>query len=266
MFDSKNKGSSQDTDEVGAEAVGATVIDGFKLSREFADGKSRTRDIEIGTRLGFARERSVRQLIKTNKKLSNVMLRHVAQRDSLGRARVVTEYWLTRTETLILITLSETEIAHQLTDQIIAVFEAFLDGKLTPQTAAPDSVKLDALIAEVRSLRASVDVLQSGPGSHTGAISPTQYRALRSDAGTLARWEHRAGLAPSVAAARASIDQDLRSRTGWGGKARPWTTLPIHLLAEARTVLRERMQRMRAQLPEGAEQLALPYDPKPVKH
>lgn len=137
---------------------------------------------------------------------------------------------------------------------------------LASRVPAPSPVDLAPLFAELRSLRAAVEALQSGPSAATGAVSPTQYRALRSDAGVLARWEHRAGIATSAAAARASIDQDLRSRTGWGGKARPWTTLPAHLLAEARTVLRERMARSRAQVPEGAEQLALPYDPARVKH
>jgi hypothetical protein len=139
---------------------------------------------------------------------------------------------------------------------------------LASRAPAPIPVDLAPLLEELRSLRAAVEALQSGPSAATGAISPTQYAAFRSDAGVLARWEHRAGLATSAAAARASIDQDLRSRTGWGGKARPWTTLPAHLLAEARTVLRERMTRSRAQVPEG-EQLALPYDPaaaSKVKH
>ncbi len=272
MFDTKNKGNSQDSWNDSGAAVGATVIEGFYLSREFADEQPRIRDVELGERLGYSRVRDIRALIKSllkTKKLSNVHNRGAAPRPHFGANVADTEYWLTRTETLIVIVRSDTAIAYQITEQIITVFEAFLDGKFHARPASPpppSSPQLGDIMEQLKRLSAAVEALQSGPSAATGAVSPTQYAALRSDAGVLARWEHRAGLASSVAAARASIDQDLRSRTGWGGKSRPWTTLPAHLLAEARTVLRERMARSRAQVPEG-DQLALPYDPdSKLKH
>lgn len=133
-----------------------TLIEGFHLSRTFDDGLARIRDVELGERLEYSQTRHVRRLIRSmiaSGKLKDVAHRTAAVRSGFGPNQAEVEYWLTRAQALKVIMRAETAVADQLSDEIIAVFEAYLDGRMRPtsaadRTAAPvlDDATLAALI------------------------------------------------------------------------------------------------------------------------
>jgi hypothetical protein len=110
-----------------------TILEGFQLSRSFADGKARIRDVELGERLGYRDTHTLRKFIEslfTSKRLNRSEVVEVTSETSKRGGRPGREFWLTRQQALVVVIRSEQPIAVALSDEIIAVFEAFLDGRL----------------------------------------------------------------------------------------------------------------------------------------
>jgi len=118
-----------------------TRIDGWSIA---TDGdEPRILDEELGRRLGFARPRDIRKLIdrlRKDGKLNDIRISATASRIEIRpgvyRDQVVDEFWLTEAQALKVIAKSETAIADQILDEVIAVFIAYRRGQL----AAPQPV------------------------------------------------------------------------------------------------------------------------------
>jgi hypothetical protein len=107
------------------------IVDGWSVT---LDGEEPTvLDEELGARLGFARPRKIRELIE--RMVSDGILNDSDIRPTVGRvatgvaSTVVTKYRLTETGTLLVITRSDTKIAHAITRQVIEVFKAVRRGQ-----------------------------------------------------------------------------------------------------------------------------------------
>jgi hypothetical protein len=96
--------------------------------------------------LGYDRPRKIRELIErlvsgTTPKLRDVYVRPMTGRTLMPkggtRETQVNEFWLTRREALLIATQSETQRAWEMTETIVAVFEAVLDGKAPRVAHAP---------------------------------------------------------------------------------------------------------------------------------
>lgn len=92
-------------------------------------------------RLGFARPRKIRELIE--RMVSAGILNDSDIRPTVGRvdtgvaSTVVTKYRLTETGTLLVITRSDTKIAHAITRQVIEVFRAVRRSQLPAPQQVP---------------------------------------------------------------------------------------------------------------------------------
>jgi hypothetical protein len=74
-----------------------------------------------------------------------------------------------------------------------------------------------------------------------GAIAAARHNALVAEIRTLADVEVRVGAWPKRRAALADIRRELGEATEWGGKGKPWNTMPATLEPVARALLRRRM-------------------------
>jgi hypothetical protein len=75
-----------------------------------------------------------------------------------------------------------------------------------------------------------------------GAIAAARHNALVAEIRTLADVEVRVGSWPKRRAALADIRRELGEATEWGGKGKPWNTMPAALEPAARAVLLRRMR------------------------
>jgi hypothetical protein len=159
------------------------TIEGWVL--EQAPGEPRRiQDLELAKRLGYARPRKIRELIRRPieaGQLSDVLDRGPAPcggapnngpiRDPAFAAESEEhEYWLTRNQALKVAARSETPPADALLDEMIRAFELAIDGRLQlpppkPVTALPERVQAAAVMA-----RAVGEVLQLSPQSVAASI------------------------------------------------------------------------------------------------
>jgi len=86
-------------------------------------------DEELGRRLGFSRPRDVRALIREIFNDSDICGVTPQMR---GPGRKGRRYFLTRSQALKVVMRSGTSIAEQIQDEIIDVYEAWLDGRVAP--------------------------------------------------------------------------------------------------------------------------------------
>ena len=177
-------------------------VDGFEVPfrTDFEDGKPRVRDVDYARWLGYARPADIRELIKRmirDGKLNDVHQVRVARKwEGQVAARPVDEFWLTRTEALLLATQSETPRAWSMTETIVDVFEAVLDDKPTSpaQIEAARDRELRAL--EAGFLDRALDALKAA-----GQLSPANEATWRITAA-----EHAFG--KSLLALRPQNDQE----------------------------------------------------------
>lgn len=103
-------------------------IQGWPLTVVRGEKQPLIEDEELGRKLGFDRPRRIRELIARIFNDSE-LCRTVRQ----SRGRSATVFYLTRSQALKVIMRSETPTADRVQDEIIAVYEAWLDGHLGPR-------------------------------------------------------------------------------------------------------------------------------------
>jgi hypothetical protein len=244
----------------GGESFEATSFAGFALSKAFADGKARIRDVELGERLGYSETRFVRRLIKSlqkSKRLNDVRERATAARLAFGPDRAKAEYWLTRDQALFVIIRSDQPIALAITAEVIAVFEAYLDGKLSGTAAAnqhaAEVAELRAALAELRGeFRAlatkHTHLLESSTKRGEAPIAPETHAWLIGEIKRIAVLEVAAGDWPlrtgkptrkdtreaAVKRAMTGIRNALSDnrQIDWGRKGKPWHRFPANRFGE----------------------------------
>lgn len=95
------------------------------------NGEPRARDLDIAKRLGFERERAIRQLIERNLvELETFGL--IATRRGAYRGSEFTEYWLTEEQALLVASRSDAENAPAVRRMLIKVFVAWRRGHMMP--------------------------------------------------------------------------------------------------------------------------------------
>lgn len=138
------------TGQVASEAL---TIDGFHV--EMTD-EPRIRDADLGTRLGFARPRVVRELIgRWGAELGDLDVRRAVRRTFMPRGgeriEAVEETWLTEEQALFITAKSETPTAVAMLKTIIRVFTLARRGLLGARDikpgAAPPGDPVDAFLA-----------------------------------------------------------------------------------------------------------------------
>jgi hypothetical protein len=116
-------------------------VDGLDLPFEIdASGVAWVECEPYGSWLGYARPRDARGFARKLHKDGIINDSEIRVRDRKtpgATGRPVTEVWLTRTGATKLATRSNTPRAKALLDRVVAVFDAVLDGRLVPASAAP---------------------------------------------------------------------------------------------------------------------------------
>jgi len=107
--------------------VNDLMINGYSLTVQ--NGEAMVRDTDLADKLGYARPYDVRKLIK--RMISRGQIKpnlFVATHDKKeGRGRPGTAYYLSQSSAIKVITKSETDIADEITDEVIDVFIAARD-------------------------------------------------------------------------------------------------------------------------------------------
>jgi hypothetical protein len=153
-------------------------FNGWPVGFRPGDTTPLVRDIDLGTRLRYPRPRKVRELIErmiAADQLVNVHVRPATGRTSMPkggfREETGDEYWLTEAQALKVAARSETEIANELLDEMIAVYMAARRGELPGPTAPAPQQTPEAL----RRAELTAEALR-GMGDH---IAPAQKDAIR---------------------------------------------------------------------------------------
>lgn len=115
------------------------IVDGWSVT---LDGdEPRILDEELGRRLGFSRPRDIRKLIErliSDGILNDSDIRATVARVETGvSSRPVTRYELTETGALLVISRSDTAIAHTITRQVVQVFVAARRGQRPESQQVP---------------------------------------------------------------------------------------------------------------------------------
>lgn len=242
-----------------AAAAPVIQINGYTLGTQFPDAQERIRDLELGTRLGFANTYDIRKLIRRvfSKNLSDIhQIATVANRDDGLPSKPATEYWLTEAQALKVIAKSDTAIADRILDEVIAVFVAWRHGRLAPANDnALHAVQnaLQGVLQALDSLRRMVDLqremceanskrigfLEMQLGSN-GMISRPRLCELQASVRLISRLETDGEKWSNKRRATADVYRELREVTGWGGKGQPWRELPQQLECKVFPALRNR--------------------------
>lgn len=242
-----------------------TVIDGLTIRLDH-DGEPMVLDTELAERLGYARPRVIRNLIRRLVKeefISDSDICRTVRRsaDAAGRGQPATEYWLTESGALDVVLASRTPTARALYRQVKQVFMAWRHGRLAPANTNGAGLPAEdyaALQQQMLALQAEVAAMRDG------CISGPRLAQLRNDVRRLAALEHAARKWKSPVAARADIYREMGQWTGWGGRGQPWFLLPAPLAHAAFTVLRGREAAIRREIRVLAadRQARLPHVPE----
>lgn len=144
-------------------AIKKIPVHGQEYEIEVDGDEARVRDLDIGARIGLAQPRNIRATIKAMEekgKLPGIQTRMVSVRVARkGRGEVtmkVKEYWLTRAQALKVIAKCETEVADKILDEVIAIYEAAVDGRLDSATVSEILAKFNTLEITLAATRAEV--------------------------------------------------------------------------------------------------------------
>lgn len=135
------------------QTVSARLVESQPIGRAIAvsdlqamEDEPRVRDLRLGERLGYARSYKIRELVKANEAelLRYGPLPRVGGMVAVGSGaqREVQEYWLNEAQSLLLVMKSNTDIAVDARQEIIAVFLAYRHGKLQPAQPSDNSAIL----------------------------------------------------------------------------------------------------------------------------
>jgi len=201
-------------------------------------------DEELAKRLGYARPRKLRDLIK--RLTEEGKLRGVQSRPTVGRQRTrrgmreftVETFALTEAQALKVIAKSETKTADEILDTVIAVFIAARRGLLVPADVRQMQGELHQLRAEVESLKLGMGrvvgerlarMLIASPLNEAARLTALARGALDAKAVAKARTEHHKAVRMHVQHPEA-IGQT-------------WATLPIERLGNAQAKVAEILER-----------------------
>jgi hypothetical protein len=134
-------------------------VNGWPVGFREGNAEALVRDIDLGTKLRYPRPRKVRELIERmilSGQLVEVYVRPTVGRTSMPnggfREETVLEYWLTEAQALKVAARSDTDIADELLNEMIAVYMAARRGELpqqisrrTPMTEMESHVRILAL-------------------------------------------------------------------------------------------------------------------------
>jgi hypothetical protein len=195
-------------------------------------------DEELATRLGYARPRKLRELIK--RLIAEGKIKDVVSRPTVGRQRtrsgertfVVDVYFLTEEQALKVIAKSETKAADAILDAMIKVFRAAVRGLLVP----PD-VRL--MQGKIHQLEAQVETLLFAGGA---TIGPQRAKTLIRDpiakaarALCVADCDHKAYRKHLL-----DLDHQLRMHCDFPkSHGQSWDVLPISSLGRAQSKVAE---------------------------
>jgi len=232
-----------------------TVVEGFQLSRTFADGKARMRDVELGEELGYPNTHSLRKLFESlfqSKRLNRSEVMELNSKTSVRGGRPGREFWPTREQALLVIIRSDQPAAIALTAKIIAVFEAYLDGKVRP--ANDNGITLEDVRGLLAPLYAAITQHSHqiqhlyGCASLNGRISLDDRCLVAALKCQIARKEVEAKRFAKLRQANSDIQRELREATGWGGKNERQADMPAGVVGKALTCLRNRLDAVNRQL------------------
>lgn len=122
----------------------------FTVWEATGDGEARMRDLDAGERLGFRRQRKIRDLIRRTypgKKLNDIHQRPIVGRPGQVADPGGIEFWLTEAQLLKLCARSETPIADAILDDMIRVYMLVRRGLLAPASAS--TKQLEARFAAI---------------------------------------------------------------------------------------------------------------------
>ena len=135
------------------------TVNGWRLCVFSTDtGKPRIRDLDLAERLGYAHPLNIRNLIRrliAERKLSGVHVVSTVKTTRMpkhGGVREVhsDEFWLTEAQALKVIARSETDVADQILDEMIEVFQLALHGLLSPARANSAETRLALFLLSER--------------------------------------------------------------------------------------------------------------------
>ncbi len=108
-----------------------------ELPLSVIEGEPRARDLDIGEKLGFGRDRDIRKLIKANiEELQAFGVCATASQTSPQGGRPSTEYWLNEEQALLIATLSQAPKAPIVRAMLIRTFVAWRRGHLATELPA----------------------------------------------------------------------------------------------------------------------------------
>jgi len=117
------------------------------------NGEPRIRDLDLAERLGFDRPAKIRELIKRNaeklKKFS--VLPAVGKTSGESGGRPTEEYYLDQKQAIWLCMKSETDNAFEVQQEIVRVFDGWLNGTLESCAELPPTIP-DALLAQAQAI------------------------------------------------------------------------------------------------------------------
>ncbi len=144
----------------GASAHKLVTVGNWRLAILSTQGdEPRVRDLDLAERLGYARPREIRHLIRgliEAGKLLDVAMRGAVQRIEKRGAirgveeREVEEFWLTEAQALKVIAKSGTDAADALLDEMIEVFRLAIRGMLPVSQGNAAQARLDAFLLNER--------------------------------------------------------------------------------------------------------------------
>jgi len=98
-------------------------------------------DLFLATKLEYENPVAIRKLIKRMADAGQLGLVSTKEINATGRGRKGVQYLLTKHQAIKVITRSETKVADQITDEVIATFLAVEEGRLVAPTPVPSALE-----------------------------------------------------------------------------------------------------------------------------
>lgn len=221
------------------------------IRTDFTDGEPRMHHLELGRRLGYARDAKVSDLIKRLMRdgyLNESEVFPTAGQTSKEGGRPRTDYWLSETACLIITTQSGTEHAARVTREVCELFVAHRRGLVPALDLAAIETRIGAMVAQQLSAhRAEVTeqltALRRDSALH-GVIAPADLKRLRAEVAHVAALLVMVGERESAAQASPAVYKALEQALRWSPTGARWAGLPDHLVAPALQHLGREKQRL----------------------
>lgn len=227
-----------------ADGTALVRVEGVELTFSGTADRPRVKDLDLAGWLGFENKYDLRKLIRrmvAAGKLRGVEVVATVANTSGGRPG--REYWLTREQSLLVATQSDTPRAWALTEAMVKVFDAVLDRRPAAPAPADPTMALAVaqalglvpkLIEQVQTLSAEVGSLRAEMS--TGVIGETvALGEILRPLGQIASLSATPSKGPR--SVRRRYENRLRSLLGHAGPGSRWSMLPRRLLDVAQRQL-----------------------------